>query len=140
MARRQEGKALLAYEVTGKRGGAPKHTPDTGSVRITADESVTITADAYQGFGSDYRRRDKTLITVHSTQFGDVYRGSADGMAAIRRSAQRSPTQMVDIEPAVVEELPSSPVAEQVVGKSGEPAPQQDDDPAAVLGFGDVLE
>ena len=129
MKQKLEDKARLAYEVTGKRGGAPKHTPDTGSVKVIVDDAGTISVDAYQGFGETYTRRETTLITVHSNKFGDVYRGTFDGIAAILHSAQLAPDQVMGAGHTEVAELPA-------VGESGEP----ETDIAAALSFGDVLE
>jgi len=75
------------YKVQGVRGGNPQYKENVGYVSIFAD-NLTITADAFEGFGSDYKRREQTQITIQTNEDGILFEGSIDDLRKILKTSE----------------------------------------------------
>ena len=81
----------LDVSIQGVRGGDFKKS-SSGSVRVTAidegikdrdlheikDNAIDIYVDVFQGAGSDYQRRDKTLINIRCNDQDYIFTGTID--------------------------------------------------------------
>lgn len=72
----------IDIKVTGKRGNAPKWEEDKGAVTLFIDNTNSsnyINVDAFEGFGNNYKRRDKSLISIQINS--NVWVGTIEELA-----------------------------------------------------------
>ena len=75
-------KAKVNLKVRGVRGGSPTWNPDKGEVITFIDgERNYISVDAFEGRGTQYKRREKSAIEIN---INDVeWKGTAEELAEL---------------------------------------------------------
>lgn len=72
-------KANIDLKVTGVRGGSPSYNENKGQVITFIDSgfarSEFICVDAFEGSGTDYKRREEIKITIQD-RYGRVWQGN----------------------------------------------------------------
>ena len=72
--------ASLTLVTQGVKGGNKKEHGQQGLVTVFVGIDKRISFDAYQGFGSDYQKREETLITIRDR--GEVFQGTFKELVA----------------------------------------------------------
>lgn len=72
-------KANIDLKVIGVRGGSPSYNENKGQVTTFIDSGYGnpefICVDAFDGSGTDYKRREETKITIQD-KYGRVWQGN----------------------------------------------------------------
>jgi hypothetical protein len=74
-------KTNLDYKICGVRGGNPQYKANVGYVTTFVDNMV-ITADAFEGYGRDYKQRKENLITISYNNGKPLFNGTVDELIA----------------------------------------------------------
>jgi len=78
--------ANIDLKVTGVRGGSPSYNENKGQVTTFIDSGYArpefISVDAFEGSGSDYKRREETKITIQD-RYGRCWQGNFAELSAL---------------------------------------------------------
>lgn len=66
----------INYKVQGVRGGNPSYRENVGYVATFVD-GLTIVADAFEGYGDTYKRREENLITISNNDGKTLFSGTS---------------------------------------------------------------
>ena len=87
-------KACLAVMVQGTQGRTFKNLKQQGQISLAIDYNGTddrqLWVDAFQGTGTDYKRRDKSLINIYNYKGIPVFSGTFDEMCELIEAGRRA--------------------------------------------------